>query len=58
MSDCKAAIYSPANACGDKCKWPNACARGDITEQKPVEDVQEEQPKEPAKPKGRKKKSD
>ena len=25
IKDCLAAKHNPANACKDKCKWPNAC---------------------------------
>lgn len=25
IKDCLAAKHNPANACEDKCKWPNAC---------------------------------
>lgn len=30
ISNCLAAKHSPANACTDVCKWPNACG-GSIT---------------------------
>lgn len=25
MQNCKAAVYHPANACTDRCKWPGVC---------------------------------
>jgi hypothetical protein len=30
MQNCKAAIYNPANACTDRCKWPGVCKSGVI----------------------------
>lgn len=31
MGNCLAAKHNPANACADKCKWPNACKQTSIT---------------------------
>lgn len=37
MQNCKAAIYNPANACTDRCKWPGVCKAGSAA---PIPEVQ------------------
>jgi hypothetical protein len=61
IENCLAAKHSPANACTDQCKWPNACGQKSITvvevstiEIVNVPEVEEDEtkPKKAKKPKG------